>query len=85
MPRFEASQTDPIPRPSLLICTEQQFAFVMRFKYLFWMVFRSVLRGYGSLDFRLLLFEYIKKEPNRDLFIRVEQEFNMLSDLFKSK
>lgn len=49
------------------------------------MIFRSVLRGYGSLDFRLLLFEYIKKEPNRDLFIRVEQEFNMLSDLFKSK
>ncbi|KAI6174798.1 hypothetical protein M3Y97_00961300 [Aphelenchoides bicaudatus] len=29
IPRFEASQTDPIPRPGLLICTQNQIAFVL--------------------------------------------------------
>jgi hypothetical protein len=44
--------------------------------------FRSVMRGYGSIDFQLLLFEYIKEEPNEELFASVEREYQLLGFMF---
>ncbi|KAI6225083.1 hypothetical protein M3Y99_01380500 [Aphelenchoides fujianensis] len=67
VPRFESTQWEPIPRPGLVICTEKQVA--------------SVMRGYGSVDFRMLLSEYAKDNPDLSIFDRVQLEFGMLERL----
>jgi|EndMetStandDraft_8_1072994.scaffolds.fasta_scaffold2392709_2 hypothetical protein len=42
------------------------------------------MRGYGSIDFQLLLFEYTKAEPDAKLFEIVEREYLLLNFLFST-
>ncbi|KAI6208644.1 hypothetical protein M3Y96_00136800 [Aphelenchoides besseyi] len=66
-PRFESFSLESIPRPGFVICFENQVA--------------SIMRGYGSTDFRMLLSEYAKDEPNLDRFNSAQMEFEMLERL----